>query len=224
MYDRYRNLPKNLVHRAYTLLGIGLACISDHSRTGRNYRPEEALPGTENANFVRAKLDSYLRNRAAPWKGDADKLKPCWLKPFEDDVEQTKGFVIFSLTNGPEYHIFQIWEKDNPGGSGILGGNMTIVEGNDVNVAYRPVNGVVPNLEGEGISHDNDLVSSGQGGEMTQCVNEVVNIKEVKKHDKNVVTGGISCLVETHVSPMKNGGIKKRGRPVGSGKAKVGGN
>ncbi|KAI9073052.1 hypothetical protein K1719_044972 [Acacia pycnantha] len=73
-----------------------------------HFDAEEALPGTENANFVRAKLDSYLRNRAAPWKGDADKLKPCWLKPFEDDVEQTKGFVIFSLTNGPEYHISQI--------------------------------------------------------------------------------------------------------------------
>ncbi|KAK4269574.1 hypothetical protein QN277_022713 [Acacia crassicarpa] len=73
-----------------------------------HFDAEEALPGTENANFVRAKLDSYLKNRAAPWKGDADKLKPCWLKPFEDDVEQTKGFVIFSLTNGPEYHISQI--------------------------------------------------------------------------------------------------------------------
>ncbi|XP_054779909.1 protein MANNAN SYNTHESIS-RELATED 1-like [Prosopis cineraria] len=73
-----------------------------------HFDAQEALPGTENANFVRAKLDSYLRKRVAPWKRDVDALKPCWLKPYADDVEQTKGFVIFSLTNGPEFHISQI--------------------------------------------------------------------------------------------------------------------
>ncbi|XP_028772058.1 protein MANNAN SYNTHESIS-RELATED 1 [Neltuma alba] len=73
-----------------------------------HFDAEDALPGAEGANFVSAKLDNYLRKRAAPWKGEADKLKPCWLKPYADDVEQTKGFVIFSLTNGPEYHISQI--------------------------------------------------------------------------------------------------------------------
>lgn len=27
---------------------------------------------------------------------------------FVDDVEETKGYVIFSLTNGPEYHVLQV--------------------------------------------------------------------------------------------------------------------
>lgn len=29
-----------------------------------------------------------------------------------DDVEQTEGFVTFSLTNGPEYHISQVSDSN----------------------------------------------------------------------------------------------------------------
>ncbi|KAF7843136.1 protein MANNAN SYNTHESIS-RELATED 1-like isoform X1 [Senna tora] len=69
---------------------------------------QEVLPGgtmdLENGKFG----VSHVRKNVAPWKGVADKLKPCWLKPYDDDVEQTKGFVTVSLTNGPEYHISQI--------------------------------------------------------------------------------------------------------------------
>ncbi|KAM3701862.1 hypothetical protein ACJW31_05G207700 [Castanea mollissima] len=39
---------------------------------------------------------------------DGHYLKPCWDKPNLDDVESTEGFVTFSLTNGPEYHVSQI--------------------------------------------------------------------------------------------------------------------
>nr|K7R4D4.1 RecName: Full=Protein MANNAN SYNTHESIS-RELATED; Short=TfMSR; AltName: Full=O-fucosyltransferase; Short=O-FucT; AltName: Full=O-fucosyltransferase family protein; AltName: Full=TfDUF246 [Trigonella foenum-graecum]AFV79649.1 mannan synthesis-related protein [Trigonella foenum-graecum] len=35
-------------------------------------------------------------------------LKPCWNPPTLKEVEQSKGFIIFSLTNGPEYHIAQV--------------------------------------------------------------------------------------------------------------------
>ncbi|GKD72388.1 hypothetical protein Tco_1330670, partial [Tanacetum coccineum] len=38
-------------------------------------------------------------------------LKPCWSKPVleeEEEQEESRGFVTFSLTNGPEYHISQI--------------------------------------------------------------------------------------------------------------------
>ncbi|XP_057499552.1 protein MANNAN SYNTHESIS-RELATED 1-like [Actinidia eriantha] len=43
------------------------------------------------------------------WKGDGDALKPCWNKPLmPKDGGQSKGFIIFSLTDGPEYHVSQI--------------------------------------------------------------------------------------------------------------------
>ncbi|KAI9112512.1 hypothetical protein K1719_016435 [Acacia pycnantha] len=36
-------------------------------------------------------------------------LKPCWNPPFlTEESEQSKGFITFSLTNGPEYHLSQI--------------------------------------------------------------------------------------------------------------------
>lgn len=43
-----------------------------------------------------------------PWKEEAAALKPCWSKPDLEEVEESKGFVTFSLTNGPEYHVSQI--------------------------------------------------------------------------------------------------------------------
>ncbi|GFY80518.1 O-fucosyltransferase family protein [Actinidia rufa] len=44
------------------------------------------------------------------WKGDGDALKPCWNKPLmPKDGGQSKGFIIFSLTDGPEYHVSQVW-------------------------------------------------------------------------------------------------------------------
>ncbi|KAM7476165.1 hypothetical protein LguiB_023408 [Lonicera macranthoides] len=43
-----------------------------------------------------------------PWKEDGLGLKPCWAKPALVDADQSKGFVTFSLINGPEYHVSQI--------------------------------------------------------------------------------------------------------------------
>ncbi|XP_054821191.1 protein MANNAN SYNTHESIS-RELATED-like isoform X2 [Prosopis cineraria] len=40
-------------------------------------------------------------------KQTADSLKPCWNPPMLKS-EQSKGFITFSLTNGPEYHLSQI--------------------------------------------------------------------------------------------------------------------
>jgi hypothetical protein len=42
------------------------------------------------------------------WLQDSQELKPCWSKPSLDEVEESKGYVTFSLTNGPEYHVSQI--------------------------------------------------------------------------------------------------------------------
>ncbi|CBI25299.3 hypothetical protein VitviT2T_014315 [Vitis vinifera] len=44
-----------------------------------------------------------------PWKEDEwQELKPCWAKPDLGNSEKSTGFVTFSLTNGPEYHVSQI--------------------------------------------------------------------------------------------------------------------
>nr|GMC51999.1 protein MANNAN SYNTHESIS-RELATED 2-like [Ipomoea batatas] len=43
-----------------------------------------------------------------PWKGDGMSLKPCWSKPVLEEEDQSQGYLTFSLTNGPEYHISQI--------------------------------------------------------------------------------------------------------------------
>ncbi|CAH8295911.1 unnamed protein product [Eruca vesicaria subsp. sativa] len=43
-----------------------------------------------------------------PWMEDSHVLKPCWSISQSDDSVSSKGYVTFSLTNGPEYHISQI--------------------------------------------------------------------------------------------------------------------
>ncbi|KAK3035560.1 hypothetical protein RJ639_034765 [Escallonia herrerae] len=43
-----------------------------------------------------------------PWKTDDPALRPCWDKPTLEEAEKSQGFVTFSLTNGPEYHVSQI--------------------------------------------------------------------------------------------------------------------
>lgn len=50
------------------------------------------------------------RSNNWPWLENAPTLlKPCWtLPPSAQDEYKTKGFVTFSLTNGPEYHVSQI--------------------------------------------------------------------------------------------------------------------
>ncbi|KAL3005414.1 hypothetical protein AAZX31_08G218800 [Glycine max] len=68
----------------------------------------DKLPGTEDVGFESTNFDTtQVRKNIGIWKGDADELNPCWAKPSEDNAE-TEGFVTFSLTNGPEYHISQI--------------------------------------------------------------------------------------------------------------------
>ncbi|KAH0849909.1 hypothetical protein HID58_095976 [Brassica napus] len=43
-----------------------------------------------------------------PWMHDSHDLKPCWSISSSDEAVSSKGYVTFSLTNGPEYHISQI--------------------------------------------------------------------------------------------------------------------
>ncbi|XP_058068096.1 protein MANNAN SYNTHESIS-RELATED 2-like isoform X2 [Magnolia sinica] len=57
---------------------------------------------------VEEKGISMLPMGKGPWKGNGQELKSCWAKPRSKEVDQPKGFITFSLSNGPEYHILQI--------------------------------------------------------------------------------------------------------------------
>ncbi|KAF3430972.1 hypothetical protein FNV43_RR25702 [Rhamnella rubrinervis] len=74
---------------------------------------EEKFPGDrsvslENAKNAKQGLVTLPKQGEGPWKADGEELKPCWSRAVFDDVEETDGFVLFSLTNGPEYHVSQI--------------------------------------------------------------------------------------------------------------------
>ncbi|KAF2302927.1 hypothetical protein GH714_011129 [Hevea brasiliensis] len=75
---------------------------------------EEKLPGgAVDAEFDSGKvteqgLVTFAKMGNGPWMEDGQQLKPCWTESTFDQIEQSKGFVTFSLTNGPEYHILQI--------------------------------------------------------------------------------------------------------------------
>ncbi|KAJ7955857.1 O-fucosyltransferase family protein [Quillaja saponaria] len=43
-----------------------------------------------------------------PLKENGETLKPCWSSPTLRKAEQSTGFITFSLTNGPEYHVSQV--------------------------------------------------------------------------------------------------------------------
>ncbi|KAL3632814.1 hypothetical protein CASFOL_025798 [Castilleja foliolosa] len=53
-------------------------------------------------------LASVANGADEPWKEDGLTLKPCWQKPVLEEADESKGYVTFSLTNGPEYHVSQI--------------------------------------------------------------------------------------------------------------------
>lgn len=68
------------------------------------------LPGTTGAHFDSGEgtlQGLSVGGTKGLWLENGDELKPCWTKPTLE-AEQSKGFVIFSLTNGPEHHVSQI--------------------------------------------------------------------------------------------------------------------
>ncbi|KAL6496885.1 hypothetical protein OROGR_028814 [Orobanche gracilis] len=51
---------------------------------------------------------SVAKGADEAWKEDGLTLKPCWQKPVLAEADESQGYVTFSLTNGPEYHVSQI--------------------------------------------------------------------------------------------------------------------
>ncbi|XP_022724105.1 uncharacterized protein At1g04910-like [Durio zibethinus] len=76
---------------------------------------QEKLPGEaqdaqfDSANvFEKDGLVQLSKRSKGPWMKDSQELKPCWSRTAFDEIEQSGGYVTFSLTNGPEYHVSQI--------------------------------------------------------------------------------------------------------------------
>ncbi|XP_020083157.1 uncharacterized protein LOC109706623 [Ananas comosus] len=57
---------------------------------------------------VDEKINKATRDSTGPWKERSEVIKPCWNKPSSKDAELSKGYITFSLTSGPEYHISQM--------------------------------------------------------------------------------------------------------------------
>ncbi|KAI3775180.1 hypothetical protein L1987_49749 [Smallanthus sonchifolius] len=51
---------------------------------------------------------NFAVNSDGQWEEEAATLRPCWSKSILEEPEESKGFVTFSLTNGPEYHVSQV--------------------------------------------------------------------------------------------------------------------
>ncbi|CAL1373982.1 unnamed protein product [Linum trigynum] len=72
---------------------------------------EERFPGeARDVEFDSGKvMEKFAMKTNGPWMEESEELTPCWKKKSDFDlVEDYKGFVTFSLTNGPEYHVSQI--------------------------------------------------------------------------------------------------------------------
>ncbi|GMI91978.1 Mannan Synthesis Related 2 [Hibiscus trionum] len=76
---------------------------------------QETLPGEsrdvqfDSANtIVNDGLVKLSKRSKGPWMEDIQELKPCWSRTDFDEIERFRGYVTFSLTNGPEYHVSQI--------------------------------------------------------------------------------------------------------------------
>ncbi|KAL9235543.1 hypothetical protein vseg_010293 [Gypsophila vaccaria] len=58
-----------------------------------------------------AKLEDQIEDlvdNSKLWGDDAPELKPCWSKPSFEKADESEGYLTFSLTDGPEYHVSQI--------------------------------------------------------------------------------------------------------------------
>ncbi|KAL8223581.1 hypothetical protein R6Q57_019056 [Mikania cordata] len=51
---------------------------------------------------------NFAVNSDGSWKEEDAVLRACWSKSTLEEPEESRGFVTFSLTNGPEFHISQI--------------------------------------------------------------------------------------------------------------------
>ncbi|CAK9144216.1 unnamed protein product, partial [Ilex paraguariensis] len=71
------------------------------------------IPATSSVQYdvIKVSKQSIVKLSGAsqgPWKEHGGALKPCWKMPSIKWREPSNGFILFSLTNGPEYHVSQV--------------------------------------------------------------------------------------------------------------------
>ncbi|XWS20635.1 hypothetical protein CRYUN_Cryun31cG0119600 [Craigia yunnanensis] len=76
---------------------------------------QEKLPGEaqdtqfDNGNVIKKDgLVKLSKRSKGPWIEDSQELKQCWSTTAFHEIERSRGYVTFSLTNGAEYHVSQI--------------------------------------------------------------------------------------------------------------------
>ncbi|PPD86477.1 hypothetical protein GOBAR_DD16589 [Gossypium barbadense] len=88
---------------------LGQMIKRDHFDSLQDKLPGEAQDvQVGNANVIEKDgLVKLSKGSKGPWMKDSQELKPCWSRTTFDGIEQSRGYVTFSLTNGPEYHVSQ---------------------------------------------------------------------------------------------------------------------
>ncbi|XP_021297262.1 uncharacterized protein LOC110426369 [Herrania umbratica] len=89
---------------------LGQMIKRDHFDSLQDKLPGQAQDSQfDNSNVIENDgLVKLSKGSKGPWIEDSQELKPCWSKTAFDEIEQPRGYVTFSLTNGPEYHVSQI--------------------------------------------------------------------------------------------------------------------
>ncbi|XP_052488716.1 protein MANNAN SYNTHESIS-RELATED 1 isoform X1 [Gossypium raimondii] len=89
---------------------LGQMIKRDHFDSLQDKLPGEAQDvQVGNANVIEKDgLVKLSKGSKGPWMKDSQELKPCWSRTTFDGIEQSRGYVTFSLTNGPEYHVSQM--------------------------------------------------------------------------------------------------------------------
>ncbi|XP_068652123.1 protein MANNAN SYNTHESIS-RELATED 1-like [Aristolochia californica] len=82
-----------------------------------HFDPVDAqLPQVSTVQFEVMKIEEHKVSTGhkvskGPWNKVSEELKPCWKRPgarLAEEAKEPRGYVTFSLTNGPEYHIAQV--------------------------------------------------------------------------------------------------------------------
>ncbi|KAK6911123.1 GDP-fucose protein O-fucosyltransferase [Dillenia turbinata] len=90
---------------------LGNMIKRDHFDSVQNKLPGGQEDLFQDNNKISEQSLALLEGEASgsgPWKEDSQRLKPCWAKPDLEEVQESKGYVMLSLRNGPEFHVSQI--------------------------------------------------------------------------------------------------------------------
>ncbi|GAB2268486.1 hypothetical protein Dimus_003443 [Dionaea muscipula] len=93
-------------------LTLSMFAMLAHMIKREHFDSVAEMPQSPNTHFRNSKLaeeTAVSLPRNGPWIEDGPELKPCWEKPSSvEEATKSEGYVTFSLTDGPEYHISQI--------------------------------------------------------------------------------------------------------------------